>query len=396
MIEPDFVTEEGSENQEDTQRTYRIEILISHVVLCVLIFWIITFKNILRVSNLVKWNPFQRRFDEKVILLFKKMLVATSIADFLLISSLLFVSLGCYLTYYYYAAFRDPLENDLKCSNAEFLLFVWCLFIAAYCTARHSSVLILLSIPYVPGILVCLWITSIILPMTLYYFILPRVSVPRVEICLDQNQSNADVFILILVAVVVVSSILNVRNCQRLTIWNMHRLKGNRYIKDSRKNELQEFTCAESQSEKGTHVNIDVARKPSKIQHCCQGNSDTTYDMILQVFVAVFGCLPLCFLFWFSRTFQEVNFVVKLLLGGFAYAFLSCWNVGIMKSIWTYTLHYWGFSKIDHSGNDARCDCNRRATKVIGSQVKFLLEATFFKIYFAPIRFWQLWENDLF
>ena len=85
MIEPDFITEEGSENEEDTQRTYRIEILISHVILCVLIFWIITFKNTLRVSNFVKWNPFQRRFDEKVILLFKKILVTMSVADFLLI-----------------------------------------------------------------------------------------------------------------------------------------------------------------------------------------------------------------------------------------------------------------------------------------------------------------------
>ena len=337
MIEPDFVTDEGSEDEKDTQRTYRIEILISHVILCILIFWIITFKNTLRVSNFVKWNPFQRRFDEKVILLFTKILVTMSVADFLLISSLLFVSLGCYLTYYYYAAFRDPLENDLKCSNAEFLLFVWCLFIAAYCTVRHS-VLILLSIPYIPGILVCLWIPSIILPMTLYYFILPRASVPLIEICLAQNQSNADVLIMILVVVVFVSSMLNICNCKRLKIWNIHYLERNRYKNDSRIQELREVTCVEPRSKTGTRVDIDVARKPSKIQ-CCQRNkivvadNDVIYDKILQVFVAVFGCLPLCFLLWFSKTFQDVDFVVKLLLGGFAYACLSCWNVGIMKSL---------------------------------------------------------------
>ena len=336
MIEPDFVTEEGSENQEDTQRTYRIEILISHVILCVLIFWIITFKTTFRVSNVVKWNPFQRRFDEKMVLLFTKILVTMSVADFLLISSLLLVSLGCYLTYYYYAAFRDPLENDFKCSNAEFLLFIWNLFIAAYCIARHSF-LILLSIQFVPGILVVLWITSISLPMTLYYFILSRVSVPRVEICLAQNQSNADVLIMILVVVVFVSSMLNVRNCKRLTIWNIHYLERNRYKNDSRMQGLREVTCVEPRSKTETHVDIDVARKPSKIQ-CCQRNkivaayNDVTYDMILQVSITVFGCLPFCFLFWFFRTFQEVDFVVKLLLGGFTYACLSCWNVGIMKS----------------------------------------------------------------
>ena len=337
MIEPDFKIEEGSEDKEDTQRTYRIEILISYVMLCLLIFWIITFNNTLRVSNFVKWNPFQRRFDEKVILLFTKILVTMSVADFLLISSLLFVSLGCYLTYYYYAAFRDPLENDLKCSNAEFLLFVWCLFIAAYCIARHSF-LILLSIQFVPGIFVFLWITSISLPVTLYYFILPRVSVPRIEICLVQNQSNADVLIMILVVVVFVSSMVNVCNCKRVKIWNIHYLERNRYKNDSRMQELREVTCVEPRSKTGTHVYIDVARKPSKIQRCQRNkivvaDNDVIYDKILQVFVAMFGCLPLCFLFWFSKTFQDVDFVVKLLLGGFAYACLSCWNVGIMKSL---------------------------------------------------------------
>ena len=324
MIEPDFITEEDWDNEEKAQWTYRIEIQIWHVVLSLLMFWIIIYKNTLRICDNVKWNPFKRRFDEKEIILFKKMLVTFSIADLLLVSSLLFVCLGCYLTYFNNTELQEPLGNELTCSNGEFILLVWCLFIVAYGIARHS-VLILLSIQFVPGFFVFLWITSIILPVTLYYFVLPRLAVPRVEICLVQNQSSADVLILVFVVVLVVSSMMNARNCKRLAIWSIHHLKGNRSLKDSRKQELQEVVGVQSQYEKITHVDINVERRLNPLQRTC--------NMMLHLFIVVFACLPLCFLFWFSRKFQEVDFVVKLLLGGFAYACLSLWNVGIMKSL---------------------------------------------------------------
>ena len=343
MMEPDFDTDEEMEEVDD-KKTYRIELVTWHVVICLIMCWMITSKitqsltktftkYLQHGSLLVKYVVLDPRRSR-----FTRLQYVMSMTDFILVTIML---LGGLIYYLYIALMRSYVhpEGTVKCNNVEFAVFLCGLFIIAVGIIKQS-ILLGLSIKYISKTLACTWTISITFVIFLYHSILPNVPLPLLEVCLQQKITCVDIVHLLLVTIVVTILVLSARNCKRLYFKDsifMHHLKTNistqQYMHLDASNITEETVKSHKQCMPKEEIQIHNFTESiqlynshgsnHKLASGCDGFEITNPGKLQEILVILSSVLSLWVIFVLIGYIQEIEFDIKLLFVGIIQMCLS-------------------------------------------------------------------------